>query len=799
MSILVKAQSVLYILTFNMGFLFPLTSHADIEEILVTAQKRTEPLQSVPGAINALPGRLFNNLGINTTDDVEKIFPNMSSNNTSVINSGFAIRGVGTNNVHISSQQSIGTYIDDVLAVSPFVSAISVYDMDRVEVLRGPQNILYGRNTIGGVVAFHSRKARIEDGLNGRANLKAGNGGLLEFEGAVGFKLAKKMAVRIAIMSRSFDGMFKNIVDSKNVGGEEKKGIRFNLLWNISENSSVDFTYSKGKGNGDGLIARSVGNVNADGATDCDAFINGGENAFISGRNNCWTAITLKMINGNDYLASQLAAGNSDLLIANPNPATNTISPYLVNYSADWGYSYMDPSNFYDTEFDNFRLKFSHDFEFGQLTLLSAYDKTYALNSYSTDLAGFVPAQEGIFNIGQHEARLSSTGNSALHWMIGAYYSHHSSQEDTWVFRSDPDVAGGNGISPGIIIDSKYRNISIYGKIDYDLTDNLTASAGMQYTDDKLAGKTQKWVCLPGQHNGPTFDGTWTYDRDYRKENCLDISASLFDSNPTQELSQIGWKAGLTGHLNENVMIFGNISKGFKGGAYDNRALDNGSSPVDPEFLIAYEAGFKSDLFDDSLRLNVSAYLYDWKDLQIFGLDDNGGPIQVNIPKTKLKGVELELQWTPTTAIYLQAGLALSDSKIVDVTGLPASMGIVAGNSVTNAPKTSFNLLATYSFFLRGNELIIQGAYRYQGRSFFIAGSQDTARAVKNSHGWLDARISYNFDHDQQYSIAVWGNNLTEEKSCQYLPASLPGNVNWGCQTNDGGQRMWGLSADVKF
>jgi len=794
-----KTVPGLFNLTFIIGLTLPELSHAALEEIVVTAQKRAESIQNVPQTINVLSGSLFNNLGINNTDDIEKHFPNISSNNTSAINSGFTIRGVGTNNVHISSQQSIGTNIDDVLAVSPFVSAISVFDMDRVEILRGPQNILYGRNTIGGVIAFHTRKARIEDGFNGRANIRAGNGGLREFEGAVGFKLAETVAARVALMTRSFDGLFKNIVDGKAVGREDKKGGRFNLLWKMTENSTAEFTYSKGKADGDGLIARSIGNVNADGATACDAFVNGGESAFTSGRNDCWTAITQKMINGNDYLTSQLNAGNTDLLITNPNPLTNVTSPYLVNYSADWGHTYMDPSNFYTTEFDNFRIKFIHDFEFGQLTLLSAYDKTYVLNSYSTDLAGFIAAQGGEFGVWQHEARLSSLDDLAFRWLVGLYYSAHNSEEDTWVFRSDPAVAGGNGIGPGILIDSEYRNISVYGQIDYDLTSSLSLTAGMQYTDDKLKGRTQKWVCLPGQHNGPTFKGTWTYDRDYRFDNCLDISASLFDSTPTQKLSELGWKTGLAWQYNERIMIYGNISEGFKGGGYDNRALDNGSSPVDPEFLTAFEIGFKSDLLSETLRLNAAAYLYNWKDLQIFGLDDNGGPVQVNIPKTTLKGLEIELQWAPTEAIFLQAAMAVSDSEIKDVTGLPASMGILVGNKVTNSPKTSVNLLATYTISLASSEIILQVTYRYQGRSFFIAGAQHTKRALSDSHDWLDARISYNFEYGSRYSVAIWGDNLTEEKSCQYLPASLPGNVNWGCQTSDVGQRMWGVSLDVKF
>lgn len=777
----------------------PTLALADIEEISVTARKRLEPAQSVPTALNVMDGELLNSRSIKNTDDVEKLFPGLSTNNSTATNAGFAIRGVGTNNIHVSAQQSVGTVIDDVSAVSPFVSAIAIFDMERIEVLRGPQNTLYGRNTTGGVVNFISRKADLSDGLNGNANLKAGEGGLLEFEAALGFNISESVALRAALMNREFDGRFTNIVDGKDVGRKDSKGARINLFWQVTPSTSTSFTFSKGAADGDNLISRSIGMFEADGATTCDAFVNGGESAFTAGRNDCWTPITLNMINGNDYLASQLAAGNSDLLIANPNPASNTLSPYLINYSAEWGETYHHPANFYDAEFTNYRARLVHDFASSQLTLLSAYDETYVLNMPVYDLTGFTGGQEVDFEVWQHEARLTSTGASRLQWLMGVHYSTQTSTEDTWVLRTDPFVAGGNGISPSILIDSKYRNFSVYGQADYALTDSFTVTAGLRYTDDKLQGVTQKFVCTPGQHLGPTFDGIETLNRDYRFANCLDISATLVDDNPTQELSKVGWKLGVSWQAKEHVMLYASTAYGFKGGAYDNRALDIGSSPTDPEFLTAYEIGLKSDFIARNLRLNAAAYHYNWHDLQLFGLDDNGGPLQVNVPHTKISGLEVELQWDPTKALHLHAGVAFNKSNVRDVSELPASLDIQEGNSITNSPETSLNLLANYTIEIGQGELSLQADFQYQSSAFFIIGSQDTTRSKSDAHNWLNARVSYSFGENLQYLMALWANNLTAEKSCQYLPASLPGGTNWGCNINNSGQRSFGVSLGVKF
>jgi iron complex outermembrane receptor protein len=149
-----------------------------LDEIIVTAQKRAESVNDVPIAINALDGDGLEALGISDTDDIVEAFPNLGLNVRSGYNSGVSIRGVGTDNFHISAQQSVGTYIDDVSIVSPFVSTVGVFDIDRVEVLRGPQNTLYGRNTTGGAIVWHTKKAKPGDGLNGFASATAGNGGL---------------------------------------------------------------------------------------------------------------------------------------------------------------------------------------------------------------------------------------------------------------------------------------------------------------------------------------------------------------------------------------------------------------------------------------------------------------------------------------------------------------------------------------------------------------------------------------------------------------------------------------------
>lgn len=588
---------------------------AQIEEITVTAQRREQSLNDVPIAINAMTGDKLASQGITKTDDIVEVFPNLGTNVRSAYNSGVSIRGVGTDNFHISGQQSVGTYIDDVSLVSPFISTVGVYDMDRVELLRGPQNTLYGRNTTGGAVLWHTKKASPGEGLNGQASIGVGNGGLVEFEGAIGFDLAENVAIRIAAMDRQFDGLWKDVVTGKDTGGGyDRTGGRINLQWDISSDTNLSLGFSTGRSDGEDNAYTYRGNRLATGAVD-PAFES--ISAEVTGLNDNFIAVSAAQVDMNPFLADQFAQGTG-MVIVNPSPGPNN---RLINYSTVLGETYVHPEAGYEADWDAARVKVDHSFENVDLSLLAAYDEVSLEAANIADLTGFGAAQLGEWDVLQLEARLASTGDGSLRWLGGIYYSTEESIQDTWVHNGG--AAGGQGVAPGIDIDSDYDNLSIYGQIDYQFTDALNGTVGLRYTDDELATPTNGWartVC----GFAPSVNGLSTQTRDVRAGSCPGFTPGQLgprnEQTNTQDLSETGWRLSLDYQFGEASMAYISASEGFKGGAYDNRPLATGENPISPEFLTAYEIGFKSTLSGGTVQLNGAVFVYDWEDLQLFDI-----------------------------------------------------------------------------------------------------------------------------------------------------------------------------------
>jgi iron complex outermembrane receptor protein len=769
-------------------------AYAQLEEIIVTAQKREQSLQEVPISISTMTSEQFDVFNVLRADDLETVFANVGTNRNAGGNTGISIRGVGTDNVHLSGQQSVGTYIDDVSMVSPYVSAIAIFDTARVELLRGPQNTLYGRNTTGGAIIWHTNKANPGDGTNGYARLRAGSGGLARIEGALGFDMGDNFAGRIALVDDSFDGVWTNLVDGSDTGGAyDRTGGRINLVWDNDNGALVGLTISSGEVEGEDLPVRMSGNRLATGLVDPEFENRRADN--MTGVDNNYVTATAADVAATPFLQDQYDQGTG-MVIDNPDLTAGAFNR-LINYSTPMGSTYQSPEHGYEAEWDGVRLNIEYEFANMRLTSLTSYDETHVIEMNAQELTGFAPAREGDWEVIQQELRLTSTSDGAVQWLAGLYFTDSDSTEDTWV--SNTSGAGGMGVRPGVDINSSYEAWSVYGQLDWGITDAFTLTAGLRYTDDKLSADNDNWIrTVCGFF--PSAVGLIDQTREYRAADCgNDVRLTGSTASPVQELSETGYKLSGDYKFSDTSMMYLSIADGFKGGSYDNRALALGDAIFGPEFLTAYEIGYKGSNAANTLHFNAAYYFYDWEDLQIF--ESYGGvPVLVNIPGVEISGVEIELKWAPTDRWYIQASLGTADSKVVDITGLDPRSEAERGKKVTNTPDTTANLMASYTMPIGSNELAISANYRYTS-SMFYTFTQTNIRDESTANSFLNARVAYAFGQNNEYNLALWGNNLTEEFACSSViwGPGAPPQGNFSCEVSAFGEALYGVTFEANF
>jgi iron complex outermembrane receptor protein len=513
----------------------------------------------------------------------------------------------------------------------------------------------------------------------------------------------------------------------------------------------------------------------------------------LTGTDNNWVNVTPGDVAAQPWLQDQYDQGTG-VVIDNPQGGSHSL---LVNYSTPLGQTYEDAEDGYKAEWDGIRLNFDYSFENMDFTSLTSYDETYVLERNGQELTGFRPAREGDWEVLQQEFRLTSTTDSAVQWLAGLYFTDSESTEDTWV--SNVSGAGGMGVRPGIDINSTYEAWSAYGQLDWSVTDALTLSLGLRHTDDELSADNDNWIrTVCGFF--PSAVGSRAQNRDYRAADCPGaIRLTGNTDSPVQELSELGYKVGGDYKFGNGSMIFASVSDGFKGGSYDNRALSTGDDPIGPEYLTAYEIGYKGSFADNKVQLTAAYFFYDWEGMQLF--ESYGGiPALVNLPGVEISGIEVELKWAPNDRFYFQGGIGTADSEVTDTTGLnPLSLAEV-GKEVTNVPDLTANLLGTYSIPMGNSVLDLTLNYRYQS-SMYYTFLQNSARDESSAYSFLNARAAYAFGENQQYNLALWGNNLTEEFACSSViwgPGAAP-TSNFSCEVSAFGEAMYGMTFEANF
>ncbi|PKQ00397.1 MAG: TonB-dependent receptor [Alphaproteobacteria bacterium HGW-Alphaproteobacteria-13] len=717
-----------------------------IREIIVTAQRREQNVQDVPIAISAISGDALAETGIRDPRDLTLLVPSLSMQaGTAASTTSLFIRGVGIGDFNSNTTGAVGVYVDDVFLGANAGKLFNVFDSEGIEVLRGPQGTLYGRNTTGGAIRFSSRKPT--DTLSGNASLLYGRFNEVQLEAGVGGPIVPdRLKVRVAGLYHNRDGTTYNRVTGNRVNNLN--------LW--AARAIVDFTPSD-----NALLRLSVhGGRNTGGARQFQHRGQGvdffGDPAFLP--------------DGTPTDGLGYADTDGD--------------PYAGDYNIEG-----------KERISALGASLTGQFDFGGVTLTSitAYEQVNRATLEDTDSSPadlVIAYYEDRPRQWSQELRLQSSDGGPFNWIVGGYYFHDKLKTDSAfdLLRSlrDPDDLLGTFDPENSMALWRYpytqttKSYALFGQADYKLADNLTATIGLRYSHDKIR---LDYVSLLDAVGGvaPVKDFS-------------DITIPLVVFDQAKSFSDLSWRAGID-YKTGDTLVYASFSKGYNSGGFSGAAADDilQLQPFKSENLYAYEAGFKTELLDRKLRFNTAGFYYDYRDLQVF-IFDLSGPVPVqrklNGGNARIWGIESEVTARPTRNIDLFVAVTWMHSKYRNFIAQGGTS--YSGNRLVNSPKFAMSGGATVSVPLGDSGSIrarVDGTYT---SSIYLFPDNSASGWVK-AHGLLNARLSWQ-SADEQYEIALWGKNLTGTK---YITSVAP--IITSDQLNYNDPRTYGVQLVARF
>ncbi|HEU4431587.1 MAG TPA: TonB-dependent receptor [Myxococcota bacterium] len=719
-----------------------------IEEIVITTQRREQSLQDVGISVTALSGDEIEKLGVGASVDIAAQTPNLKvglpagEGNIPAI----FLRGVGLNDFNQNANGSVGWYADDVYISQVTGQTFLLFDMERVEVARGPQGTLYGRNTTGGLVNFISRKPSHEQ-RDGYALASYGNWDTVKLEGAVGGPLNDVLAARVAFAFNDADGYIENDFPGRGKANDTHNWAgRGALSWRPTETLDVLFSVHGGRNRSQAPQYEHQGTLDPLGS---------GEQCAILGTpiDGCIDALGYTDLNGNER-GSYNKNGDLDIDL--------------------WG-AFL-------------RI----EWEIGELQLISltAYEHVKKLLEEETDASPNDLLEIDWFNDGwelTQELRLAGE-SERMNWQTGIYllWERVTAENALDLFVDLRPLSEANGCSNGFDPDGTVCGIAPTFNSEAKYTQNTKSAGGFGQVEVELIERLNATIGGRVTWEKREFDELARF-----REDPADCAAFLIPACEIFRLSDqvdfTEWSArfGLDYRVNDDLLLYVSASRGFKSGGFNGGFAFSAEElpPFEPETLWAYEAGVKWDLFDQRLRVNAGGFYYDYEDLQVFTLVNTGfgTAVQIldNASDAQIYGGEIEVMTRPVENLDIVLGLGLLHSELKNFRTDEGTD--FSGNELVMAPGVSFNGRVRYELPLGPGAVGLQTDWSFQDEVFF-----DTANSSllsEDSYWVWNARASYAFG-DGRWEVAGYVRNLLDENYLAYAIDLSAFGLN---------EQMWGM------
>ena len=733
--------------------LAPANAQEVLEEIIISAQKREQSINDVGITVNAFTAQKLDNYGVKSAEDLEAIVPGLTI--TSAFPSGvpvYTIRGVGFADSASVASSTVGLYFDEASIPYAVMSRGALFDIERIEVLKGPQGDLYGRNATAGQINFVSRKPTEEF----EAGVKLGYSrfDVLEGEAFVSGPISGKVQGRLSgKVTHSNKGWQRSISRPNDTLGEKDEiAIRGLLNMDLNDDASLLLNFHWFRDKSDNV-----------GATAYD---------------------------GTDLFGE-----------VQPLPTEVDATPFFSvgdNRATDF------PENFRpkrDNTLTGGSAKLQWAFDGVDLTSLTAFDKFDRAETFETAGVAFADAlilRETGIEVFSQELRLSSNSDSDFFWIVGAYYSWDKVVEDHFFDFSDSFFSLALGIDE-ITTDSSQttESAAVFGHVEWEFADEFKLTLGGRYTEED-----REWTGCTFDTGDGTLAGAWNtiltpftiIGNGLPDPGTIGAGdCAIYNDVPgTETFGELGifngnistnkfmWKVTVDYSPTDDVLLYGTVSTGFKSGGFNGAAAQTHSQllPYRPETLTSFELGLKSTLADGRLQLNAATFYYDYKDKQepstaVTPVGNISG--LTNVPKSKILGAEVEATWIIVDGLTLDAGVAYLDTEITEYQAVDANASAfptvvtfdASGSQLSNAPTWQANGTLRYVWPI-SESLYMTVASDISYKSAVANGIQDPI----SNYTLVNARLGIG-DADGKWDVTLWGRNIFNE---YYFPAAFVGN-----------------------
>jgi len=676
---------------------------AVLEEITVTAERRAERLQDVPMSVVAISGEDVKPGGITGLNDIAHKTPNFKYTEFNLAEPQIYIRGIGTTNDSGASDPAVAVFLDDVYLGRPGGAAMDLYDIERIEILRGPQGTLYGKNAAGGAINVFTRKPQQE--FEAKAGATVGSDSLYKVGAYVNGSISDNVAGKLVVNWQTRDGYANNITTGQELEDDDTTSVRGQLL--ITPTDRIDI-----------LLGFDY--------TDIDR----------AGANRRLINLDVPGLTG----LSQIPP-----LLARQEAANQTVGDRESSF---------DDSAYGKKELTGFLARVDADLDWATLTSITAYrDSDMSWFQALVPLRSSLEGGLGIYEVDDwadqdsdqfsQEFRLASEGDN-LKWVVGLFYLDEDVDRTESFFTYWEDITPFAGLSPGDVTFNQSAgttSTAAFGQLTWNATDTLALTLGARYTEDdkdvsneaidNLDGIPPTGVPLIGAPYSVSASETW---------------------DDTTVRATVEWQAA------DDAMLYVTYSEGFKSGAFNQQVGDpvSASTPLDPENATNIEIGGKTQWLDDRLRFNFAYFDLDYDDLQVWFLQNN---VLVAANATaSVDGFEVDFAAAITENFRVSGGVATMDGQYDSYV---AGADDFTGNDLPRTPELTWTLTADYTVLLDDGATLGFNASGSYTDEFNFEPSNDP-RQDEPDVTVFDAAVTFTSASDR-WDLIAWGKNLSDE------------------------------------